>query len=164
MYDEIFDWDSEIVAESSFTLLDEGDYPFEVVKFERSQYDGSAKLPACKMALVTVKVGSGNETTEITERLMLCKKMEWKLSQFFLAIGQKRHGEPLRMNWNNVIGSTGYCHVYVDTYTKENGEQGTSNKVKKYYAYDEQPQGVKQQGQSYQTYQPQQKTWQAGTF
>lgn len=170
MRDEIFDWDDEIVEESSFTLLDEGDYPFEVVKFDRSRFDGSAKIPPCNMAVVTFRVTGNEGSAEITERFMLCQKMEWKLSQFFLAIGQKRHGEPLRMNWNAVIGTTGCCKVYVDEYVKDDGTTGRSNKIKKFYAYDEKPQGLRQAPQtyqpkqSYQAYEPQQKSWKAGTF
>ena len=33
------------------------------------------------------------------------------LSAFFGAIGQKKHGEPLRMNWNSVIGAKGVCRI-----------------------------------------------------
>ena len=33
------------------------------------------------------------------------------LSAFFGAIGQKRKGEPLRMDWNAIIGKVGVCKV-----------------------------------------------------
>ena len=38
------------------------------------------------------------------------------LSAFFGAIGQKRKGEPLRMDWNAIVGRTGVCKVGVREY------------------------------------------------
>ena len=140
---DVFDWEDEIIDEGSYVLLPEGDYEFTVSKFERARYDGSEKIPPCNNAKVTLKIAGEEGETEITENLFLCKKFEWKLSSFFLSIGQKKHGEPLRMNWNNVVGAKGRCHVYVDKYTKKDGSQGESNKIKKYYAYDEEVNTVK---------------------
>ena len=142
---DIFDWEDEIVDEGKdFVILPEGDYEFTVSKFERARYDGSDKIPPCNNAKITLKItGTEGDEIEITENLFLCKKFEWKLSSFFLSIGQKKHGEPLRMNWNNVVGAKGRCHVYVDKYTKKDGSQGESNKIKKYYAYDEDVNTVK---------------------
>ena len=72
---EIFDWDSEINNESSdFVLLPEGDYDFTVEKFERGQFDGSEKMPACKKAIVTFTVFGADDTISITENFMLCAK------------------------------------------------------------------------------------------
>ncbi|MDK7260530.1 hypothetical protein QP450_07255, partial [Gardnerella vaginalis] len=45
--------------------------------------------------------------TFATHNLFLHSRTEGLLSAFFGAIGQKKHGEPLRMNWNSVIGSVG---------------------------------------------------------
>ncbi len=120
MYDEknngLLDWDSQIEKENEFTLLPEGEYPFRVVKFERSSFSGSDKMPSCKMAVLTLEVGDSNQSAIVTERLYLHTKAEWKLSQFFLAIGQKKHGEPLVPNWNAVQGASGRCKVAVRTY------------------------------------------------
>jgi hypothetical protein len=138
----IFDWDSEINNESSdFVLLPEGDYDFTVEKFERGQFDGSDKMPACKKAIVTLTIWGADDKISITENFMLCEKMEWKLSSLFLSLGLKKHGEPLKMNWSAVTGARGRCHVFVDNYKKKDdgpGEiTGKSNKIKKFYAYDE---------------------------
>lgn len=141
--EDVFDWEDEIVDEGSYVLLPEGDYDFTVSKFERARYDGSEKIPPCNNAKVTLKISGEEGEIEITENLFLCKKFEWKLSSFFLSIGQKKHGEPLRMNWNKVVGAKGKCHVYVDKYTKKDGSSGESNKIKKYYAYDEEVNTVK---------------------
>ena len=164
-----YGWEDEISDEGSeFVLLPEGDYEFTVSKIERGRHPGSEKLPACNKAIVTLTVWEQDDCIDITENFMLCNKMEWKLSQFFLALGMKKHGEPLRMNWTGAVGKKGKCHVYVDNYKNKNGEDRQSNKIKKYYAYDEQVQTV--QPNTQQTYNTQYAqsaaapTWKAGTF
>ena len=139
-------WEDEINDEGegfSYTLLPEGDYDFTVAKFERARHAGSAKVPPCNMAKVTFTVWGAEDSVEITENYFLCKKFEWKLSQLFLAVGLKKHGEPLRMNWGALAGTRGKCRVYIDNYTKKDGTAGQSNKIKKLYAYDENVDTVK---------------------
>ena len=133
-----YGWDDEIVNESGeYVLLPEGDYDFTVTGFERGRHNGSDKIPPCNKAIVTLTVWGAEDKTEITENILLCNKLEWKLSQFFLSLGLKKHGEPLKMNWNAIVGQKGKCHVYVNKYTDKNGEERKSNRIKKFYAYDE---------------------------
>ena len=133
-----YSWDDEIVNENSdFTLLPDGDYEFTVSKVERARHPGSNKIQPCNMAKVTFTIWGAEDKTEIIENFYLCNKFEWKLSSLFLSIGLKKHGEPFKMNWNAVNGAKGKCHVYVNTYTKKDGSEGKSNKIKKLYAYDE---------------------------
>lgn len=167
-----YGWDDEIQNEDAFTLLPAGDYEFEIVKYERARHEGSDKIPPCNKAVVTFRVG---ETT-LTENFLLCSTLEWKLSQLFLSVGLKRHGEPLRMNWQALPGKRGVCKVIVHKYMKDGAEREI-NRIDKLYAYDEQPQNVirlgggqppqqswQQPAQSYQqTSQPAQ-TWQGGSF
>lgn len=162
-----FGWDDEINAESSdFVLLPEGDYDFTVEKFERGRYDGSDKLPACNKAIVTFTIWGAEDSISITENFLLCSKLEWKLSSLFLSVGMKKHGEPLRMNWSAIPGAKGRCHVYIDPFTKKDGSEGKANKIKKFYAYDEDVQTVKPAAQSayQQQAQPSSGGWQAGKF
>ena len=133
-----YGWEDEIVNEGTdFVLLPEGDYDFTVTGFKRGRFDGSDKLLACNKAIVTITVWGAEDKIELTENFLLCNKMEWKLSQFFLSLDMKKHGEPLRMNWNAVNGKKGKCHIYIDNYKKKDGSDGQSNKIKKFYAYDE---------------------------
>ena len=126
-------WNSPIEDDGEErTLLEEGDYPFEVIKFERSRSQGKGRLPACNMAVLTLRVGSGSETTTVTDNLLLHSSLEWKLSQFFRSIGQKKHGEKLVPNWNNVVGARGRCRVYVDEFTGNDGTAKKNNKIRKY--------------------------------
>ena len=181
-----YGWEDEISDEGKeFVLLPEGDYDFTVTKIERARHAGSEKIPPCNMAKVTVTVWGPEDKIDITENLFLCNKMEWKLAQFFLSLGLKKHGEPLKMNWAAAQGKTGKCRVYVDTYKKKDGGEGQSNKIKKFYAYDEnvqtlspqtpysQPQQYQQAPQSQQYQYPQANQyqqpvqgvgWKAGSF
>jgi hypothetical protein len=176
-YDEI-GYEGTIENEDGgFVLLPDGNYDFTVNKVTRSRYEGSDKMPSCNAVSVELTVwGAGGDKTIITERFFLIKKFEWKLSQFFLSIGLKKHGEQLVMRWN-IEGYKGKCKVYIDNYKKQDGSDGQSNKIKKFYAYDENvrtvsstapsPQQQYQQTyqQTYQQYQAptQQSTWQQPT-
>ncbi|WP_294471470.1 DUF669 domain-containing protein [uncultured Ruminococcus sp.] len=155
-YDQDFfeyGWEDMISDEGKeFVLLPEGDYDFTVSKIERARHAGSEKMPPCNMAKVTVTVWGKEDKIEITENLFLCNKMEWKLSQFFLSIGLKKHGEPLKMNWAAAQGRSGKCHVYVDTYKKKDGSEGKSNKIRKFHAYDDNVQTVSPQANAQQGY------------
>lgn len=107
-----FDWDDEIEKEGQFTLLDEGDYDFTITGFERGQYDGSDKMPPCKMATVSFKVNDADgNSTILTDRFYLCEKTEWKLSQLFKSVGLKKEGQRCKMDWSALPGSTGRCKV-----------------------------------------------------
>lgn len=160
-----FGWEDEINEEGrEWQPLPEGDYDFTVAKIERARFNGSERMQPCNMAKVTVTVWGAEDSIDITENLFLCNKMEWKLSQFFLSIGLKKHGEPLRMNWNAAVGKRGKCRVYIDTYTKKDGSEGASNKIKKFYAYDEQVQTVQPAKAPAAAPAPAAGGWKAGAF
>lgn len=143
-----FDWDSEIQNDgASFELLPEGDYSFVVVGMERGSYNGNDKMPACPMATLTldVKDAAGN-AGQVEDRLYLCSSNEWKLCQFFTAIGQRQHGERLKPNWQKVVGSRGTLQL---AQTKSRTSDNKFNNVKKYYEAQAKPAA---------------KTWEAGRF
>lgn len=134
--DKPLDWDEEIINDGNeFTLLPEGDCSFTVKKFERGRHNGSDKLPACNKAILTLELTSDEtgDTTTLEHNLFLHTKTEGMLSQFFASIGQKKKGEPLRMNWQSVPGSTGRCKVVIDEWTGKNGDPMKNNKIKKFY-------------------------------
>lgn len=133
MADRVFDWTDIIENDSSFTLLPEGNYPFTVVKFERGEHAGSQKMPPCKKAVLTIEIDGGAlGTTTITENLFLHSRAEWKLCQFFTAIGQRKRGEQLRMNWQQVPGAKGWAKVVVNKYDDRNGVARENNRVDTY--------------------------------
>ena len=150
MTDREFGWDDEILDEGGeYEPLPEGDYDFTVAKVERTRSSGKGKLPPCNMAKVTFDIYAPDNKREITEKFILHSSMEWKLSQLFLSVGMKKHGEPLRMNWTALPGKTGKCRVGIRTYKKSDGSDGKTNEIKKLYAYDKQVTTVSPQPNSY---------------
>lgn len=110
------DWDDEIEKDSSFVLFPEGIYSFKVEGFERGRSKGDGELPACKMAILKIRIYNGNQSIVLTEYLTLHSSLEWKVSEFFRSIGQKKEGERVKMNWNLVPGATGRCKVGIRKY------------------------------------------------
>ena len=120
-FEREFGWDDTIQEDSKdFITLAPGDYVFTVTNFERGRHTPNpqkpGKLPACNKAILTLQVETDEGVATMTHNLFLHSSTEGMLSAFFGAIGQKKHGEPLRMNWNTVVGSTGVCRVGNRTY------------------------------------------------
>lgn len=131
------DWDDEIENDSpDFILLPEGDYDFTVEDFERGMHNGSEKLPVCKKAVIHIKVETPQGVTKIRHQLFLHSRTEGMLCAFFAAIGQRKKGEKLKMNWPAVPGSKGRCKIGIRTY---DGKQ--YNEVKKFYESGEKAAG-----------------------
>ena len=126
-------WDSEITKELEFELLPDGEYAFTVESVERGRYSGSDKLAACPMAKLSLRVSDENGNQGVVlDTLYLNSKAEWKLSQFFTAIGQKKKGETLRMNWNLVPAASGKLELTVNEYIDKNGTKKKNNRVWRY--------------------------------
>lgn len=134
---ETFDWDDEILDDGEqrdFIVLEPGEYEFEVYNFERAFYTAKAdgKLPDCNEADITLKISTDEGDAFVKDKFYLVKACEWKISSFFVSIGLKKHGEPLRMDWNGSIGLTGRCKVTKDKGTKN--DEVYFNNVKSYVA------------------------------
>lgn len=127
-----FEWDDTIEKDSDYVVLPEGDYEFVVESVERARHPGSDNLPPCNKAIVKLRIESQYGTAVINHNLFLHTKTEGMLSAFFTAIGQKKKGEKLKMNWGNVPGSTGRVHVKPKQY---NGND--YNDIKKFYPKEE---------------------------
>lgn len=137
--DRVLDWDDEIEHDGEgggdFVTLPAGEYPFEVVKFERERHvpKEGGKLPACNKAVIHLIFDGGElGKSYVTENLFLHSKTEGILCAFFTSIGQRQHGEKLKMNWSSVIGSTGRAKLSVREYTRQDGSQGSANDVKRW--------------------------------
>lgn len=118
------DWNDTILEDGQdLVLLDEGDYNFIVTNFERGRFLGGQKIPACNKATITVQVETEKGLSVIKFDLLLYRSVEWRISSFFRCIGQKKHGEKLTMNWNQVIGSKGRAHITQRKYTNQYGEE-----------------------------------------
>ncbi len=128
-------WDDTITAEVGFILIPPGTYQFRVVDLERGRYTPreGGTLPACNKATVHCEIASEQGTVIIKNNLYLHTRTQGLLAVFFASIGQKKKGEPLRMNWSKVIGSTGLCEVG----TYEGNDGNTYNEIKKFLLPDD---------------------------
>lgn len=128
------DWNDTIEKDASeYILLQEGDYDFTVESFERARHPGSEKLPPCNKAVLKLKINTEKGTAYISHNLFLHTITEGMLSAFFSSIGQKKKGEPLRMDWGRVPGSTGRARIGIRLYTTKDGEQRQANEIKRFY-------------------------------
>ena len=131
-------WDDAIEQDGQeFLLLKEGDYIFTVSDFNRAMFPGSAKIPPCPKAELTLQVETDEGTAYVRCDLILSRNLEWRISSFFRCIGQKAHGEKCSPNWNAVVGARGRAHFKTRDYVNKNGENRTTNDVDKFYDYDE---------------------------
>lgn len=134
------DWNSTIEKDSGeFILLPEGDYEFKVGSFERGRHPGSENLPACNKATVFIEIEAPQGIASIKHNMFLHTKTEGLLSSFFAAIGQKKKGEKLQMNWNTVTGSTGRVKIGIRSWTGNDGREMQSNEIVKFYPKEDQP-------------------------
>jgi hypothetical protein len=135
--ERVLGWDDEISNDdqSSFVLLPPGDYDFEVVDLKRGRHEpkGNGKLPPCPKATVTIRCATADGESDLEHNLFLHSRCEGMLCEFFRAIGQRRHGEPLRPDWSRVVGSRGRCKVAVREYTGRDGEKRQTNDIKRFY-------------------------------
>lgn len=114
-FEREFDWNDEIVSDGGFVELEPGDYVFTVKGYDRQRHtpnpQNPGKLPACNKAVVSIEIETANGVATLKHNLFLHSQTEGMLSAFFGAIGQKKHGEPLKMNWNAITGAKGVCRV-----------------------------------------------------
>lgn len=100
----------------------------------------NTNLPACNKAILTLKIDTRTgETKTVKHNLFLHSRTEGMVSAFFGAIGQKRHGEQLQMNWQTVVGSIGVTSI-----KKEMGSNGNEYNSTGYMIYSEDVDPTKQ--------------------
>lgn len=149
MADRELGWEDTIEKDGGeFIVLPSGEYDFTVTKFERGRFAGSAKLPACNQAKLTLTIHSPEYgDVDVFDNLYLHTKTEGLLSNFFAGIGQKKKGEKLRMNWATVVGSTGRVKLVVHEWKGNDGQPKKNNEVKTFIPADELKPQTQTQGQ-----------------
>lgn len=128
-------WDSEIENEGTpFVVAEPGDYNFTVIGMERARFAGSDKMPPCNQAKLTLQLEMQDGTEcNVKHNLFLHSKTEWKLCEFFTAIGQRQKGQRIAPNWNNLIGAKGRCQISKRAYRGKDGSEKWTNDVVKFY-------------------------------
>lgn len=141
--DVAFDWDvteGDLDERPRFHTLEPGYYPFTVQKLERTRYDGSAKIPPCPMAKVTLRVQDADGTEALTScRLFLVQSMMWKVTRFMAAVGQGKdaNGKTV-INWGDVEGRNGWLRLSKRSYRTSDGQEREANNVDEFCLPDEQ--------------------------
>ena len=129
-------WDMSIEDDSEgYRLVTPGEYNGRIVRFERGRFNGSKKMPPCNKAVITIRLDTPAGPVEVTTNLLLHVSLEWKLSSFFRAIGRKKHGERLVMNWEGLVGLPIRVHISNRKYTKD-GEDYICNDIDRFVDYD----------------------------
>lgn len=142
MTNETLGWDDEIQAsDSEYTVLDPGTYTYRVDRFERQRFDGSAKMAACPMALLTLSCANAQGAQGTVQvRLYLNRKQAWKLTQFFkscrLVDPGIADGMSYTMPWDRVVGAVGQLELSNRMYDGK-----TYNDVKRFVVPDSAPAG-----------------------
>lgn len=136
--DKPLGWDEEVTKPNEgggdFTLLPHGCvFPYKVEKMDKLWFAGSANLSACNMAELTFTIGDARAGhTNVKDKLKLNKKLEFLLCAFFTSIGQRKSGEPLKMDWAKVLNSFGFCEVGIREYKNKEGKTRRINEISKY--------------------------------
>ncbi len=87
-----------------------------------------------------IRIDAPEGSTTINHNLFLHSKCEGLLCAFFSSIGQRKHGEKLRMNWSQVVGSKGRCKVGVREWVSDrDGKKRQSNEIKQFYDNEDAP-------------------------
>ena len=129
---QAFDWEDEaIVQDSQFELLPEGEYDYEVVGFKRERFDGSKKMAACPIAVLTLRCTSPKASGTGFCRLFLNSKVVWRITAFFKSCGLMRPDTPEGTRFpmtlfEQVIGCTGRVKVTI-TKSESNGRTYENN-------------------------------------
>lgn len=108
-------WDDEVSEGEGFTLLPAGKAKFTVTDFERGRSKGEGKLPPCNMAVVSLKLETQDgKVGGCRTYLVLHTSMQWKINEFFTALGfAKSEDGKVKMNWNQIMNQSGFCNVKV---------------------------------------------------
>ena len=131
-------WNDSISKDSEDrALIPEGNYNARVLFVEKGEFQGSAKLSACPKAIITLMVDTGGIPAPVTVQLLLHRKLEWKIKEFFRSVGRAKQGEAYVMDWDNLQGAKLRVHVTQHTYTDKFGEERTSNQIDKFFDYDD---------------------------
>jgi hypothetical protein len=86
------------------------------------------------MAVLKIKLTAADgASTTINQNLFLHSITEGILCAFFTAIGQRKHGERLKMDWSKVRGARGECEVGIKEWiSNKDGRTYQGNEIKKW--------------------------------
>jgi hypothetical protein len=140
-------WDAPIDPTKTggkFGVLPEGDAVAIVTKLERKRQE-FGKFGTINVAVLTIGLRSDvdESETEIQLYLGLHSDLAWKITAFFTALGQRRHGDSglFCPDWTKVEGDTFACAVKQRKFHKKGDADGVNsgvgNEIDKFYTPEE---------------------------
>lgn len=138
-------WDEPIENDGQeFTLFPAGtEGAFIVTEFKKALTGPNASVgPNVPQAQLKIKfTGDAGGTTTLTDKITLHTTSEWKLCQFFRAIGQRVSGQKIKPDWSKVNGAVGRCRLKVREYVAVKGDKRgqtmQTNDIDKYLDIDD---------------------------
>ena len=143
----VIGWEDEIEESSSFELIPDGDYWFEVTNFEREWWEPNdpenSRIKACNQANIELTIIWKNDqgqvkTSKIQYRLKVTESLTFLIFRFFECVGLRKKGDGTKLKlalFNQVVGRTGVCAIG----KREGSKGGTFNDVKYCYPPEEAP-------------------------
>lgn len=140
-------WDAPVDPTKTggkFGVLPEGDAVAIVTKLERKRQE-FGKFGTINVAVLTISLRSivDDSESELQLYLGLHSDLAWKLTAFFTALGQRKHGDSglFVPNWTKVEHDTFACTVKQRKFHKKDdapGEKtGVGNEIDKFYTPEE---------------------------
>jgi hypothetical protein len=116
-------------SDFEYTLLEVGEYPFEVSEVRYGDYNGGSKIPACPMVTVELDVDGGEQGhVTVNNRFFITKECAGLLAAFAKSIGVMEDGDKkVDIDWDQVEGMKGIVYI---NHREYNGQQ--YNQVKKF--------------------------------
>jgi hypothetical protein len=131
---------------SDFVILPEGEAFFTVTKLERTRKE-FGKFGTINVAIISLMVTSADvdadTPVEVKEQIGLHRDLEWKITQFFTALGHRKHGDTGKFvpDWSKIVNESGRCVIQHRKYAKRTDapgvQSGTSNDIKEFIAPEE---------------------------
>lgn len=128
-------WDDELENDGKdFIVIPAGEYEFQVTSFDRTRFNGSAKVPPCNKAIYGIDImdADGKTLTTIKHNLLLHSKLEPRIREFFRSTGKLQHGEKKAMPWTEVVGSVGRCKIGIRQAETKDGRKYDTNEIEKF--------------------------------
>ena len=121
---------------AGYRVLPNGEYTFTVQNVERGFYlkKEGGKMPDCKMLTVSLLIADPEGDVLLRDNFYLFADNMWKAAAFFRAVGMKKPGERVRMDWNAAMGKWGRVRLTESSYEK-NGTRYPKNDIA-YLDYD----------------------------
>ena len=131
------DWYSEFSEDNNkkkeFVILKEGtEVDFTVVEFKRVKSVNGNNMAKLTLRCTTNDGYEGN----VLENLVLVRSCEWKICQFFICVGLRKHGDRGTLRWDSLLGAKGRAVLGEDTY-KKNGKTYPCNVIRNYIEPEE---------------------------